>query len=316
MNRYCTLFDRNYLGRGLSLYRSLLLHSDRFTLHVLCLDEPVFDVLSRAELQGVELIALDTLLKWDPDLAAARNGRAALEFFFACKASLLLYVLEHGGDRATYLDSDLYFFGDPTLAEREYEGSPVALSPHRFTLQNRYLARFGQYNAGWLNVDASPEARRFLAWWRARCLESSTLVHDEVRFGDQKYLDQVPALFPGARVVQHPGCNVGPWNLDARLVSLAEGRVLVEGQPLVFFHFHRLRRALFGLHNTALHEYGVELTPAIRRGIYAPYIAELTRFERDHPSLPGGAWPGASALRRLAQTARAVVRRTAIYAPG
>jgi hypothetical protein len=318
MSRYCTLFDLNYLGRGLALHQSLLRHGGRFTLHVLCLDELVFQALTSARPAGLVPVPLHTLLQWDPGLAAARTGRAPLEFFFACKASLLLYLLERdtGGDRLSYLDADLYFFENPFLVDRECQGSPVALTPHRFTPQNRHLARFGQYNAGWLSVDASPEAHRFLDWWRARCLESTTLIDDEAHFGDQKYLDQVPELFPYARLVQHPGINTGPWNLNAGSVSLGELGIQVEGRPLIFFHFHRLRRTLFRLYDTALHDYEVRLTPAIRRGIYAPYIAELTRLERAHPSSPGGAWPGVSALRRLAHTARAIVRRTAVYASG
>lgn len=318
MNCYCTLFDRNYLSRGLCLHRSLLRQGGRFTFHVLCLDEPAFRSLAGADLPGVEPIALDTLLRWDPALAAARRGRALLEFFFACKASLLLYLLERGtgSDRVSYLDADLYFFGDPSLVERECRASSIVLAPHRFTQQNLHLIRFGRFNAGWLNVDTGPEALRFLAWWRERCLESSTLLVEKARYGDQKYLDQVPGLFPAARILQHPGMNAGPWNLDARRVTLGAEGILVEGQPLVFFHFHRLRQALFGLYDTALHEYGVELTPAIRRGIYAPYVAELARWEQVHPSSPGGAWPGVGLLRGLARTARAVVRRTVVSAAG
>jgi hypothetical protein len=318
MSRYCTLFDRNYLGRGLSLLQSLQRHGGRFTLHVLCLDEAVYQELAGARPSGVVPVRLDTLLQWDPALAAARTGRAPLEFFFACKASLLLCLLERdtSGDRLSYLDSDLYFFDDPSLVDRECRGSPVALTPHRFTPQNQYLARYGQYNAGWLSVDASPEAHRFLDWWRARCLESTTLIDDETRFGDQKYLDQVPKLFPNARIVQHAGMNTGPWNLDADSVSLGGQGIQIEGQPLVFFHFHRLRRTLFRLYDTALHDYGVRLTPAIRCGIYAPYIAELARLERAHPGSPGSAWPSAGALRRVAHTARAIVHRTAVYASG
>lgn len=319
MRHYCTLFDRNYLARGLALQRSLLRHGGDFLLHVLCLDEATERALSALDLERVKLVPLEVLERWDPQLRAVRPGRRPAEFYFTCKPVLLGYLLERHPEarRITYLDSDLYFFSDAAPAEQEFAGCPVALSPHRFTAQNRDRERYGRFNAGWVSIDASREASRFAGWWRDRCIEWCFLAEEETRFGDQKYLDRVPGLFAGAVVVTHPGINAGPWNLDPVEVGIAAGRATIAGRPLVVFHFHGIQRTLPRVYDCGLFEYRVALDSRIRQGIYRPYVAELAACERLASVLDGRDCASAKAdgfMRRLKQTARALARQSAIVA--
>lgn len=316
MRHYCTLFDRNYLARGLALHRSLLRHGGEFKLHVLCLDVPTLEALSALSLAGVEPISIDTLERWDPGLLSVRPSRSPAEFYFTCKPILLGYLLERHPDaqRLSYLDSDLFFFSDAASAEHEFEDHPIALSPHRFSPQNADRVRYGQFNAGWISVSANREGRRFVAWWRDRCIEWCHVVVEDTRFGDQKYLDRVPELFPGTAVVSG-AINVGPWNLDPRVVQFAAGRVTVAGRELVLFHFHGIQRMLFNVYDCGLHEYRVELCPEVKEGIYRPYIRELADCDRQAARFSGVQRAAPNLLdlaRRLKHTARAFVRHTAI----
>jgi hypothetical protein len=326
MRHFCTLFDRNYAARGLALHRSLMRHAGDFTLHVLCLDEPTREALSALRLPRIALTDIEALGTWDPDLREARKNRTPLEFYFTCKPVLLAHLLARlpQAARVDYLDADLGFFADPAALDRECAGSAVALTPHRFGERHAEQRQYGRFNAGWLSVGANTEGHRFIAWWRARCLEWCRLVVEESRFGDQKYLDQVPNLFPSAVQVSHPGANLAPWNIDGHRIALTPRGVDIEGQPLVFFHFHGVKRMLLGVHESGLHEYGVKLTPETRSGIYRPYIKDLVACRRQIAGLPGTlracldgerVVPNARGLaRQLVSTARAVARRTTVLA--
>ena len=56
--------------------------------------------------------------------------------------------------------------------------------------------------------------------------------------GDQPWLSALPFLFHDMTFVsQHQGLNVAYWNLDERLLTGSSDAILVNGTPLLFFHF-------------------------------------------------------------------------------
>ena len=79
-----------------------------------------------------------------------------------------------------------------------------------------------------------------LGWWHDRCIEWCYQRFEDGRFGDQKYLDDWPTRFEGVHVLEHPGGGLAPWNISAHRLGESEGSVLVDGQPLIFFHHHAL----------------------------------------------------------------------------
>ena len=58
MYNYCTLFDSNYLTRGLAMYESLAKYSNNFHLYVFAFDTQSFDILIALELKYVTVISL------------------------------------------------------------------------------------------------------------------------------------------------------------------------------------------------------------------------------------------------------------------
>lgn len=281
MHLYCTLFDRNYITRGLALHGSLLRHGREFSLVILCLDEATHEFLGGLQLPHVELISLSTLETFDQELKRAKAQRSAVEYYFTCKPVLMRFIAERYREvgRITYLDSDLFYFADPSMLEREYASGSVALTPHRFPPSLSGRNQYGRFNAGWVSAKSTDEGRRFIEWWRARCIEWCLHEVQVNRFGDQKYLDQVPKLFSDVIILENASANLAPWNLDGRNIQQSPSGVLVDGQPLQFFHFHGLRKVLGKLYDSGLQGYGVRLSPQIFRGIYLPYLAKLADAE-------------------------------------
>jgi hypothetical protein len=61
----------------------------------------------------------------------------------------------------------------------------------------------------------------------------------------------------------------------------------VDGQPLLFFHFHRLREVRPWLYAPRLTDFGARATPLVRRRIYVPYLRTLHAIHRTvRPLLP------------------------------
>jgi hypothetical protein len=281
MHHFCTYFDRRYLTRGLALHESLRRHCRAFTLWVLCLDEPCHDVLARLRLPGVRLIRLAELESDDPQLASTKANRSRVEYYFTCTPVLPQYVFDRQPEieRLSYLDADLFFFGDPAPLFDELGEASIGIIGHRFAPGLTSLEKFGTYNVGWLTFRRNDEAFRCLRWWRDRCLEWCYDRCEEGRFADQKYLDAWPDLFKNVAVLRHPGANVAPWNVGGVRVDTRRRRITVNGEGLIFFHFHALHQLGRWVYATSLDQFGVtvSLSRILRRRIYRPYIGALRR---------------------------------------
>lgn len=275
---FCTYFDVNYLSRGLALYHSLRAHCPRTTLWVLCLDEETVAALNRLRLPGLEPISLKEFEHGDTELIAAKGNRTRIEYYFTCTPSLPWYVFRHcpQADLVTYLDADLFFFSDPGPLFQEMGTGSIAIIAHRFPEELRHLERYGIYNVGWVSFRRDENALSCLRAWRADCIEWCCDREDNGRFADQKYLNAWPSRYPGVVVLGHAGANVAPWNLGASRLELVGGKVTVNRQPLVFFHFHGFKHSPQTGYDFNLKAYGEKLTPLLGQHVFYPYVRMLS----------------------------------------
>jgi hypothetical protein len=283
MRYYCTYFDHNYLPRGLALYYSLRRHAPDFELWVLCLSGQCHEWLTQKKLPGIRPISLEEFEQADHDLLCAKQNRSIVEYYFTCSPSLPRFVFAHASqaDLVTYLDSDLYFFRDPEPVFAEIGARSVAIIAHRFPPALKHLEETGIYNVGWVSFRRDEKARACLEWWRARCLEWCYDKVEPGRYADQKYLDQWPSLFEGVATLENKGANLAPWNLANYQIRFIDGRVRVDSDELVFFHFHGFQPVNPWLYDPRLKRFGARPGRVVRRHIFLPYWAALQRAQRE-----------------------------------
>jgi len=274
---FCAYFDANYLPRGLALYRSLQRHARPFHLHVLCLDPETLAALQPLQGPDLSLAPLASLEAADPDLLRVKPGRSRLEYYYTLTASCVRFFQDRcpGADPLTYLDADLFFYSDPTPALDELRDRSVLIMPHRYPQRLSRLNLYGLYNVSFLVFRRDAAARACLDRWREQCIEWCFNRVEGDRFGDQKYLDDWPARFPKVGVIEHPGAGLAPWNVEPERLRLSRGQIMVNGAPLICFHFHALQVFSRHVFDPGFHRFGIAPAPTLLRRVYAPYLREL-----------------------------------------
>jgi hypothetical protein len=274
---FCTYFDRHYLSRALAMYRSLVRHCPRFHLFVLCLDQETFESLANLNLAHITAIRLEHLEQATPQLPLVKVGRSRVEYYYTCGASFIVYLLNCFSeiDLITYIDADIYFFADPTPLFDELEGFSIGIIDHRYPKRIENLKRFGVYNVGWVSFRRDGPGLECVRWWADRCIEWCYDRVERNRFADQKYLEEFAVRFKSVRVIEHKGANLAPWNVAGCSVTEKHGRILVDDQPLIFFHFHGFRVISSWLFDSNLGWYHANLSPIVRRTVFGRYIQEL-----------------------------------------
>ena len=173
-------------------------------------------------------------------------GYDVVEACTAVKGRALVKLLERGNP-VLYLDPDTALFGPLGNVEEALSSSSVVLTPHQLdpvaadspaVEEEICTLAHGIYNFGMFGVSPTDEGRRFATWWASRLEE---LCVDEIGRGlfvDQRWGDLVPSFFPNFSILRHAGVNFASWNMHQRHLAIdARGDYLVNGDPLVMFHF-------------------------------------------------------------------------------
>lgn len=293
MRGYCTYFDHRYLPRALVLYRSLKRFEPHARVWALCMDDLAFRAVTELNERDLVPISLGEFEASDPELLEVKGERSVVEYYFTCTPSLPLHVFERDSalDQVTYIDADLRFFNSPQPLFDELGENSVSIIPHRYPDDMRHMEIAGIYNVGWLTFRLDERALSVLKDWRVQCLDWCFDRFEDGKFADQKYLDYWPARFAGVTVLKNPGANLAPWNLRRHHLSMVERSISVDGNPLIFFHYHGMKRVGGPLWNLYLAEYAVRPSRLVIREIYAPYLQELAaatkRVQRSIGSVGG-----------------------------
>ena len=281
MHYYCTYFDSNYLMKGLAMLDSLQKHGGEQQVYVICLDNLALQVMEALALPHVRALPLSLIERKYPELRVARKNRGVVEYYWTLTPVILEYLLSAVPKDAmlVYLDADLYFYSDVEPVFQEMAGASVYIHAHNFPPDWQHLSIYGKYNVGMMGFRNNAEAPVVLEWWKLRCLEYTgreiVQTPDGLsRFGDQKYLDYFQDISQGVRVAEHVGVGVAPWNVHGFTLSTGQdGAPLVDGVPVVFYHYHSFAVMAEGCVSPALAAY--PLPKEALRMFVAPYVVAL-----------------------------------------
>lgn len=267
MYNYCTLFDSNYLTRGLALYESLKRHSTDFHLYIFAFDDRSLNLLKKLSLEYVTVIGLPEFE--DKKLLAIKPTRTVGEYCWTCTPSVIKYCLDNYDiDNCTYVDADIYFFSDPSILIEEMQDKSVLITEHRYTPRYDQSSTSGIYCVQFMTFKHDRHAMLVLDWWREACLTWCFNRFEDGKFGDQKYLDDWPERFEGIHVLENLGGGVAPWNIQ-------QYNLKANPFKLVFYHFHGLQ--FIDSERVLLSQY--DLTKDDINIIYKPYISHLNRIQ-------------------------------------
>ena len=238
---YCTLFDKNYILKGVAMLRSLHQHSADYHVFVLCLDDFVEEIISQLAFPHVTCIRLSCIET--PDLLVAKQDRTSAEYCWTLSACLPFYVFNNYDevDLITYLDADLFFYSSPEPIFEELSTSSIGITEHRFSPRLKHLEVNGKYCVQWVTFKRDNNGLSCLEKWRDQCIEWCYYRLEDDRMGDQKYLDTWVKEFDGVCEIQHIGAGVAPWNFDQYQIADWQSSIYVNELPVIFYHFHQFQ---------------------------------------------------------------------------
>lgn len=277
---YCTYFDRNYLVKAIALIESLNKHEkNEFQLFVVCLDEITRLILEKINLPNVITIPLHEIEQGDASLIATKQDRSLAEYYWTMTPTIILRILERNPEITvlTYLDADLLLFSSPDPIFEELGYNAVLIHEHRFSPSLAYLEVNGKYNVGLLSFRRNANGLKALNWWRERCIEWCYLRLEDGKMGDQLYLNDWPTRFKDVVVLQNIGAGLAPWNHEQYDYSMdKDGRILVDGMPVIFYHFQSFAFVNPEVIIPATHTH-YPLTVKILHTLFLPYIYALSQ---------------------------------------
>lgn len=282
MKIFCTYFDSGYLVKGMVMIESLRVCGEPAPILVVAFDDQSFRHLEGRK-KDLLLIVVhkNQMFEKFPELEAVIKSRSQAELFFTSSPFLLKLGMERTlpGDLVLYLDADLFFFQNPEPVIRELSDGSIGIIEHKYPIGQRDLAsKYGTFNVGVVIFRNDNEGRKVLDWWAQSCIDWCHDFPSEGRYADQGYLDEFPRLSSKTVVLKNSGFNLAPWNTRSSELAEINGSVLVDGEPLIFFHFHGLSRRWNHFVSGQLN-YKSPLAPQVFRAIYQPYADALVAME-------------------------------------
>lgn len=280
MNCFCTLFNKNYLDKGITLYESLEQNCDVFSLYVFAFDELTYEILKDLNFKNMIVISLAEFET--EEMLLAKKNRSNAEYCWTCTPITIEYVLKKYNEPVcTYIDADMYFFQNPyeIFEELMDKDISIGITPHRFPVcDTKSEIKCGKYCVEFNMFKNNDDGYKCLSWWKEKCLENCSYNKNNSEvMGDQKYLEKFAEKFKGVHEIAHIGCGVAPWNDKQYRFFKEDNDILIEfnqsKEKLVLYHFQNIRYMPFNLVNINNCSKG----SFVKKEIYFPYLRHIEK---------------------------------------
>jgi hypothetical protein len=242
------------------------------------MDHETEQLLNGMNLIGVTLVPVKAIE--DALILSIKQHRQINEYCWTLKPVFLLYLLnsfKNEIQRVTYIDADGCFFADPNVIFDTQENCSVLLSKHNYSSHLKYVEKdAGKYNSGFISILNDDNGMNMLKWWRDQCFNWCFDRAENGKFGDQKYLETMPLLFNKVCDITTPGVNIGPWNDLYSMPRVLDGKVYLNNDSLIFYHFAGLRIIS---ENELVYILG--FNKSLKEHVYDPYMSVLKKVFDD-----------------------------------
>lgn len=273
---FCTLFDSNYISKGLALYMSIKQHTSDFTLYVMAMDSKCVDMLKAFYLENLVVDYIEEAMT--PELLEAKSNRSKAEFCWTCGSfSTYYFLMTYGLPDITYLDSDLMFFTSPKIIFDELESSraSIGLSPHYIP----YNAT-GEFCVQFCYFKNDKDGLAALTWWKDECLKWCYSKIEDGKYGDQMYLDYMPQKFENVHSIENRGAGMAYWNEFAYRFSEKALQYRGHLYPYVFFHYSGFN--IQWIDNKIVIKECYPVSNNLRNYLIKPYISILSTIYEEY----------------------------------
>ena len=229
---FVTLFDSLFLPQGLALYHSLAEHLYDFELVVICLDLDCYEILQRLNFKNLIPVKLSDLEC--NQLLNVKKSRSRREYCWTLTPFSIQWTFDliPFSSRVTYIDADIFFLKSPEQIFTDFEtsGKAFLITEHSYSPFYDQTISSGRYCVQFIIVSRD-KGSKALSYWRDSCLDWCFARHEDGKFGDQKYIEDIANMFKEDVIeLKSDPRFLAPWNMDIYRYSDA-----------ILFHFHEFR---------------------------------------------------------------------------
>jgi hypothetical protein len=284
----CTVFDKNYMLKGLVLYKSI--KENNILLNILCIDDITYETLDKLKLENVKLYDLKKIEEENRELTELKElgfkskyGDSYSQYCWTLTPFFCNYLLKNKKiESLLYIDSDIYFYENFDLVVEEVKDSNIGIVTHRTKYHISNETNSGKYNVGILFFRNNEIGFSCSEFWKTLLLNPKNEYSEKYgTCGDQKYLELFELKYEGICIIDKLVGHGAPWcfqsydYLDKYLISY-NGMT----QSLVYNHFSHFKFDNIGWQSSYNGEWEPEKVHKYVNEYYEDYYQEIQNIKK------------------------------------